>query len=655
MRTLSLGAKLVLTTGAGFALVLGAFTVLSVASSVRTVEREARGSLGAQVALVGGMVAAYDDGLARAAKDLLAVFRASYPAGVRSDPSRDASLDGVRLPGLVSVYDDRTVGLEFDVVDGFTGTTGAVATVFASTGDDFVRVTTSLRRGDGGRAVGTLLGKSHPAHAALLEGRAYSGKAVLFGRDCITRYEPIREGDRVVGAFFVGVDFTEGLAALRSRIRTSRSGETGYFFVVDAGRGEHRGRLVVHPSREGEVATDLVTEQGRSIPDAVEAGVTELRLAVASADRGGAPRHEAAACSAFPRWGWIVCGAVDEAELGRDGVRLGQWLALGGLVLVAVLVALVLVVARRLVLRPLAEGVAFAGAVADGDLTRELPVRSGDELGALAAALNEMVVRLRTVVTAIRAASDSVADACQDVSASTEQTSQGASEQAASAEAASTSIGKLAERVRDAARSAAETEAIAARSSADARSGGEAIRSALEAVQQIGERTAIIEEIAQQTNLLALNAAIEAARSGVHGRGFAVVAVEVRKLAERSRAAAADIGTFGASTVQAARAAGDVLEKVVPDIERTAALVRDIAGATGAMAADAGQVTSSIGQLEHVIQSNASSSEELASTASRLTEEADALRRSVAFFRTGDEDLRGAPALAASAGLRPAA
>jgi methyl-accepting chemotaxis protein-2 (aspartate sensor receptor) len=651
MRHPSLGTKLVLTTGVAFALVLGAFTFVSAISSVRTVEREALGSLRAQASLVQGMVGTYDDGLARTAKDLLAVLRASYPMGIRSDPSRDASLDGVRLPGLVS--EDRTVGLDFVEVDGFTGTTGAVATVFASTGDDFVRVTTSLRRADGGRAVGTLLGKSHPAHAALLEGREYSGKALLFGRDYVTRYEPIREGGRVIGAFFVGVDFTEGLAALRDRIRSTRSGDTGYFFVVDGSKGEHRGRFVAHPSREGEIPRDLVTAQGRSIPDAVDAGETELRLGGAGGEREDT--RQAAACSAFPRWGWIVCGAVDEAELARDGVRLARDLGMGGLVLVAVLVLLVLFVSRRLVLRPLAEGVAFAGAVAQGDLTRELPVRSGDELGMLAAALNDMVVRLRTVVTAIRAASDTVADACQDVSASTEQTSQGASEQAASAEAASSAIGQLAERVRSAARSAAETEAIAARSSEAARSGGAAIRSALEAVQEIGERTAIIEEIAHRTNLLALNAAIEAARSGVHGRGFAVVAVEVRKLAERSRAAAGDIGTFGASTTRAARAAGDVLEKVVPDIERTAALVRDIAGATGAMATDAGQVTSSIAQLEHVIQSNASSSEELASTASRLTAEADALRRSVAFFQTGDAGPGTARAPAALPGLRPAA
>ncbi|HZZ85337.1 MAG TPA: methyl-accepting chemotaxis protein [Anaeromyxobacteraceae bacterium] len=632
MRKLSLGTKLVLATGLAFVIVLGVFTAASASFTARTVDQVTREALRARVGLVHDMTLVYEQSLARGASELLGAFRGSYPDAVRTDSSRTVAQGGVPLPGLVS--GGRLVNLDFERVDRFTATTGAVATVFARAGDDFVRVTTSVKMGDGRRAVGTFLGHDHPAHARLLSGEPYSGKAVLFGRDFLTRYEPILEGGQVVGAFFVGVDFTDGLAALRDRIRSMSSGESGYFFVVDGSPGVHRGDLIVHPRREGEKRAGLVTEGGRPLADAVQGGETELRIVGGDGRGGGA---QAAACRAFQPWQWIVCGAVDERELTRDGRRLARMLGGGGMVLIAVLVLVVLLLARRLILSPLAEASAFASAVAKGDLTRELPVHSGDELGALAGDLNEMVIQIRGVVGSIRGATDAVAEACQSLSAATEQTASGASEQAASAETASAAVGEMAERVREVAASVSETEIIARRSSDDAREGGAAVQKAVDAVQAIAGRTAVIEEIAHQTNLLALNAAIEAARSGEHGRGFAVVAAEVRKLAERSRAAAGEIGALSEATVGAARSAGAALEKVVPAIERTAGLVRGVARATTEMSDGTEQVTSSIGQLEQVISANASSAEELATTSALLAEEAEALRRSVAFFRTGDE------------------
>src|ERR1041384_1258780 len=157
-------------------------------------------------------------------------------------------------------------------------------------------------------------------------------------------------------------------------------------------------------------------------------------------------------------------------------------------------------------------------------------------------------------------------------------------------------------------------------------------------MQEVAEKISIIEEIARKTDLLALNAAVEAARAGEHGKGFAVVASEVRKLAERSQTAAAEISQLSTDGVQIAEGAGQLLTKLVPDIQKTAELVREIAAASAEQSTGAGQVNKAIQQLDQVIQQNASASEEMASTAEELSGQAEVLQSAIAFFKVDDTE-----------------
>ncbi|AYG95398.1 HAMP domain-containing protein [Brevundimonas naejangsanensis] len=298
-------------------------------------------------------------------------------------------------------------------------------------------------------------------------------------------------------------------------------------------------------------------------------------------------------------------------------------------------------------------------AVADGDLTQTVAVTTRDEIGDMLGHVNAMIERLRGIVSDALSAADNVSSGSQELSSTSEQMSQGATEQAAAAEQASASMEEMAANIKQTADNAAQTEKISRQSSRDAEVSGEAVNRAVDAMRTIADKIGIVQEIARQTDLLALNAAVEAARAGEHGKGFAVVASEVRKLAERSQTAAAEISAVSGDTVKAAQEAGEMLQRLVPDIRKTAELVSEISAACREQDIGASQINEAIQQLDKVTQQNAGASEEMSATSEELAAQAEELQTSIAFFRTDAAGARNAPRPTASAStfapVRPAA
>lgn len=401
-------------------------------------------------------------------------------------------------------------------------------------------------------------------------------------------------------------------------------GEEGYGFIVD-----ETGKLMAHAGNPDLMFEDLGVNQF-------------MRQALAEGDGGLSyewqGREKVMVYRRVPGLNWLVCMSAYESDLSSGA--LAQRNVLFGIGAAVALVSglFIFVLLRRTVGHPVREGMEFARAMAEGDLTSTADIEGRNEMARLMASLNDMVVRVADTVREVKDGAAVVVGGCQEVSALSERLSQDSAEEAASVEEISASVEQVAGNIRSNLESSETAQQQAERMTEDAQEGGAAVERTVEAMREIAGKTGLIEEIARQTNLLALNAAIEAARAGEAGKGFAVVAAEVRKLAEQSATAAGQIAELSSRSLSIAEDAGQRLESLVADIEKNAELVRAVTMASHEQNAGIDQVNQAVTNLDTVVHGNAAASEELASTAEELRAQAERMLQVMEFFRTGGPD-----------------
>ena len=337
--------------------------------------------------------------------------------------------------------------------------------------------------------------------------------------------------------------------------------------------------------------------------------------------------------------GWIVAVTANDRDIYSSLTTLSRVFILAFIFSILILTFILYLIVRSIV-NPINEVIHFASIISQGDLTTEMSMnltKRKDEIGDLTGSLEQMRVELSRIVHEVKTAVNNVASGSQQLSATAQQMSQGAVEQASSAQEVSASMEEMGSTIRQTASNAVETDRISRKAAADSGESGDAVRKTVNAMNLISDKISIIEEISRNTNLLALNAAIEAARAGTQGKGFAVVAAEVRKLAERSQEAAKEINELSISSVDIAENAGSLLERMIPDIDKTATLVQEITVSSNEQSSGVQQISRALEQLDTVIQQNASAAEEMAATSEELSGQAHHLRDAIEYFKVSTE------------------
>ena len=612
--------------------------------------------MGSEARLLADQLSTFHGSLRESTQRLAGLFERRFQSGLRVENAERVAVGSLQAPTLY--LGSSALNNDFTEVDEFRQLTAGVATVFVRDGDEFVRVSTSLTKPDGSRAIGTALDHAHPAYARLLSGEGYVWRALLFERFYMTQYTPVRDSaGRGFAVLFVGFDYTDAQQMQFDNLAKFRIGKTGSLALLN-----EQQQWLVAPAgaRQPEQAVaQLATVLGTPGKGAFWQDGEDEFFSVAMPFAGGP---------------WQVVASMPRAEIQAVTWNVGSQLAIGSLVTLLLAVAAVIWLLRRK-LRPLDDVVRQAQALGAGDLRARLQITSNDEIGELARNFNQMGDALSSMVARIREAAQNVSSRAQALSGLSRGAFEGIEQQSGEITSMAGAVEEFSATSLDIADNMRSTQQVAAdnaqqtrigRASMDEASAGlEQIAASLNATatvidtlgqrsQEIGGIVSVITSIADQTNLLALNAAIEAARAGEQGRGFAVVADEVRNLAGRTREATDEISGMIASIQSETSSAISTMEqgrglmqeglqrnaKVADALrqiaEQSNAAGEQFAAITTATSEQSSTATSLSSNLQSISLANNEQRQviaNLAETARELDELAGALRQEVGRFQ----------------------
>jgi methyl-accepting chemotaxis protein-2 (aspartate sensor receptor) len=487
---------------------------------------------------------------------------------------------------------------------------------------------------------------------------------VLFGRNNMTSYEPIRDNDgQVIGVLYVGIDISQDMEVLKQKVRAVKLRQTGYFYVLDARPGASLGTAIIHPKAEGSNLLGYKDTSGREVMrEMLEKKQGVLRY-VQPATQAHGTEEVIAVYTYFPGWNWLIVGETPVKEVFEVSNILRGELFIGTVLIALALSWLLYLTLKRTIARRLSRAAGYAKKVASGDLSSRIRSRHVDETGQLLNSLDDMADSLSSIVSGVRVAADSIHITAKQIRAGNTDLSQRTEEQASSLEETAASMEELTGTVKQNSENAKQANELAQHASKVAARGGELVGHVVNTMSEIqlsskkiADIIAVIDGIAFQTNILALNAAVEAARAGEQGRGFAVVAGEVRSLAQRSADSAKEIKQLIYSSVERVdngtklvAQAGATMDEIVTAVRHVSELMAGIADASSQQSAGIQEINQTVTVMEQVTQQNAALVEEATASAEQLRRLAENLVTAVSVFRIPQGGRGAAPTINESA------
>ncbi|SET39170.1 methyl-accepting chemotaxis protein [Thorsellia anophelis] len=610
-KSLSLGTKLTSILSITVAIILCLLTIVLTASTGKIMEQQSRqGVIDRSELLVGTMTIA-EENFKETVKRFYNLFVGSYAGEFSLDPQNTVMVNEVETPVLK--LQGEMVNNDNVIPDNFFNVTQSVATIFVKDGDDFVRISTSLKDKDGKRVLGTKLGVKHPAYELVLQGKEYTGLVELFGSNYMAIYGPLKNSaGEIIGLYFLGVDITQYTMFIKQQINSIKLGESGYFYVLDASNTAKRGNFVIHPNREGENALSLTDPNGFEFIKAMLDQKNGYLVYDYDDPVQKTLRPKLAAFNYLENRKWVVVGSIYVDEINAPIKEQQQHFILIGIASLLVIGLLMIFIIRRMITKPLNHITSETHKLADGDLTTHIHLDRFDEIGDLASSLNRIGENLSQVVGRVKHATDLVVDISEHMYQGNQTLLTQTQQQVFAVESTASALHEMMITVRQNTENAQNCDSIAAHATKIAEQSGQAVGVLVQDITQIHSSSQnivsivdVIDGIAFQTQILALNAAIEAARAGEQGRGFAVVAGEVGALAHRSSKAANEIKQMIEQIVsqiknssELAVTTGETMNSVLDSINQVSVAMADIVVASRQQNAGITQVNQSMEEID---------------------------------------------------------
>lgn len=550
----------------------------------------------------------------------------------------------------------------YDILDKFNkATKGGISTIFAKSGDNFLRVSTSVTKADGSRAVGTMIDKNGQAYKNIMNKERYIGVVNLFGRNYMSIYDPIIENNEVIGILFVGYDPTEGLNNMKKTFSEMKLGKHGYFSLYNTKTGKfgfHPTKANQELSSELKTTMDNIVKKGKGIEPIIIDGVDCI-----------------VAFESFDKLDWMVLGSAVTDDFLTPLKVVSKNFIIASVIVTLLLIAVSMFLLKKMVANPIDRLGTNLNAITS-DFTIKIPIYGKDEIAKISKDINDFIERIRILISDTKHLSSENSSVANELSSTSLQTGKRVEKSTEIVEETNQRCKVMQENMKESLAVAQAGKDDLQKASTHIKTATEAIRSLSAQIidsanvenqmadkidqlsrdaEQVKSVLVVINDIADQTNLLALNAAIEAARAGEHGRGFAVVADEVRQLAERTQKSLTEINATINVIVQAINDSSEQmginskqiqeLTHVASDVEKTINVMSETMNNAIAMSdktmqdyivtgKNVNEIMEGISNINQISSENARSVEEIASAAEHLNKMTDALNSKLSVFRT---------------------